>query len=1008
MSPSTLSPASLGWVRTANACARALVLSLAAALAACGGGGGDTAPSSPPNAGPGGASIQSADGHATLTVPSGALSGAIRVDLTPATSGFTADPQLVTGTAYRLDAPDTALAQPATLDIDVPASPAAAAAPKERALAVLAPAGFISCTFDGIAVLLPPGVAVPPRDPNHNGAGLVCKYQSPPGCPAGWTAMSKPFLDYIPEVFTPGNPATSQSVPDSGWGHALVCSPSATPQPQIARLSGAVTVLPTLFNPGTGRATVNLSALNPGVLGVLRDVTAPTVQLSTLITPVGADQARIRLTVNATDNVGVASVSLVKWVLAGSPVPNVGFTITKSDLARLSAPPYVWESAPLPLAEIYNHEFVATAVDAAGNLGVASATPTLGAPAIASFTATPAAVPFGGGTAVLSWSVTNAGQLLIDNGVGDVTGLASKTVSVTVPTTFKLTGVSAAGIATATTSVTVLPQPTPTITSFTATPASLPVGGGDVTLAWTTTNASTLALDNGIGAVAGTSRLVHVGANTTFVLSATNGSGTATASVGVVVATGTDRFVSATSATDTLPCTQAAPCRNIATAMNGAPAGANVYLADGIYDGSNQSATSFSMPPGVVLRGANPDAVTLQGLTLTLAGGGAFNDLRLESNTQVFASSAAAASVTFTGVRVRGNSASGSGGAGLHIGGSVTASMTAGTLPGGQCSMPTGPQLQVAIVNGSGQFTVQGCTFDGHSAANPVSVFNVGGGTLVLDATTITNLPLINGGGGGVINVGGSSPSNIASLTMSNGSTISNIIIGSSPAPALNLGNFANVVLDHANISNVSTVAIVAGGGGSTTGLNLTIRNGSTVSHSARAMVVDVSGGGGSVTISNASFTSNVDGMRIGGSAGSPIDISGLTYTGNAPAQTTQIDNQITAVGLKIRNSQFSSNGGVGLVIAIPTGATGNVDLGTTASPGGNTFASNVGTNLQVLSTGTQAVNAVGNTWSASVPAANGVPATDAAGHYLAGTVVTGPKVQSVNLNIPAGVTLAL
>ncbi len=82
------------------------------------------------------------------------------------------------------------------------------------------------------------------------------------------------------------------------------------------------------------------------------------------------------------------------------------------------------------------------------------------------------------------------------------------------------------------------PTPTskPTITNFTATPPSLPAGGGSVTLQWDVKDATFLALDGQMGAVTGTSKTVTVTNSKIFTLTATNSSGSATKSVGVSVA----------------------------------------------------------------------------------------------------------------------------------------------------------------------------------------------------------------------------------------------------------------------------------------------------------------------------------------------------------------------------------------------------------------------------------------------------------------------------------------
>jgi len=81
----------------------------------------------------------------------------------------------------------------------------------------------------------------------------------------------------------------------------------------------------------------------------------------------------------------------------------------------------------------------------------------------------------------------------------------------------------------------------PTINSFTATPSSLPAGGGSVTLAWNVTGAATLSIDQSVGAVTPAttgSKSVQVTASTTFTLSATDSSGTSTMTAAVTVAAG--------------------------------------------------------------------------------------------------------------------------------------------------------------------------------------------------------------------------------------------------------------------------------------------------------------------------------------------------------------------------------------------------------------------------------------------------------------------------------------
>jgi hypothetical protein len=77
----------------------------------------------------------------------------------------------------------------------------------------------------------------------------------------------------------------------------------------------------------------------------------------------------------------------------------------------------------------------------------------------------------------------------------------------------------------------------PTISSFTATPATIHTGESS-TLAWNVSNATTLSINQGVGTVTGAtgSRTVSPTATTTYTLTATNSDGTKTATCTVTIA----------------------------------------------------------------------------------------------------------------------------------------------------------------------------------------------------------------------------------------------------------------------------------------------------------------------------------------------------------------------------------------------------------------------------------------------------------------------------------------
>ncbi|MBL0211757.1 MAG: heparinase II/III family protein [Holophagaceae bacterium] len=180
--------------------------------------------------------------------------------------------------------------------------------------------------------------------------------------------------------------------------------------------------------------------------------------------------------------------------------------------------------------------YTLTASNAAGSVtatATVTVTPASQPPSISSFTAAPSTIT-AGQSSTLSWAVSGATSLSIDHGIGAVTG-TSKAVNPGSTTTYKLTATNAAGSVTATTTVTVNPAPQPpTISNFAATPPTITAGQSS-TLSWAVSGATSLSIDNGVGAVTGTSKVVSPGATTTYKLTATNAAGSSSATTTVTV-----------------------------------------------------------------------------------------------------------------------------------------------------------------------------------------------------------------------------------------------------------------------------------------------------------------------------------------------------------------------------------------------------------------------------------------------------------------------------------------
>ncbi len=159
-------------------------------------------------------------------------------------------------------------------------------------------------------------------------------------------------------------------------------------------------------------------------------------------------------------------------------------------------------------------------------------------PSCDSFTAAPTTLPVGGGNVTLAWQTTNATAVKLDGATVAVDG--SKVVNVTATKTFILTveGTNGSDSCTAKVTVDTTTTSTPSCDAFTASPTSLSVGGGNVTLTWNTTNADTVSIDNGVGEVADDgSMVVNVTATKTYVLTVSNVDGADTCSATVTVAT---------------------------------------------------------------------------------------------------------------------------------------------------------------------------------------------------------------------------------------------------------------------------------------------------------------------------------------------------------------------------------------------------------------------------------------------------------------------------------------
>jgi hypothetical protein len=168
-------------------------------------------------------------------------------------------------------------------------------------------------------------------------------------------------------------------------------------------------------------------------------------------------------------------------------------------------------------------------------------------PLVNSFVADPPTI-VPGGSSTLSWNVSGATNVIIDQGIGSVSLTGNRAVMPNVTSVYTLTATNAAGISvTATAQVivtgTTAPPPTPTpitgslplVNYFTANPTTI-YAGDSATLSWSVSNATSTNISPGVGSVSSvSSTLVSPEQSTSYTLSATNSAGTVNRSINVNV-----------------------------------------------------------------------------------------------------------------------------------------------------------------------------------------------------------------------------------------------------------------------------------------------------------------------------------------------------------------------------------------------------------------------------------------------------------------------------------------
>jgi hypothetical protein len=179
------------------------------------------------------------------------------------------------------------------------------------------------------------------------------------------------------------------------------------------------------------------------------------------------------------------------------------------------------------------------------------------APPTVTINAVPETIEFGG-SSTLTWTSTNANSCLIEPDIGSVGFSGSVAVSPTESTTYTITASGPGGTGTASVTVTVT-YPMPTV-SMSANPETILVGDS-ATLSWTSTDADSATIDQGMGEVpVKGSTEVSPTETTTYTITVTGPGGTATDSVTVTVMTYPAPTVSINADPETILVGESPPC----------------------------------------------------------------------------------------------------------------------------------------------------------------------------------------------------------------------------------------------------------------------------------------------------------------------------------------------------------------------------------------------------------------------------------------------------------------
>ncbi len=784
----------------------------------------------------------------------------------------------------------------------------------------------------------------------------------------------------------------------------------------------------------TANTTFTLTATRPDRLPktasasvtVQADTSAPSVSLSASPPSVVAPGSST-LSANASDATGVAKVEFYR----GAMLIATDFT-----------PPYQ-HTLNLTLADVGNAGYSAKAYDAAGNVGTSNlislsvlpdttpptvslvASPTsLQLPASSTLTATAAdafgitKVEFYRGSTLIATDFSAPFSHVVSFGAGDA-GNASFTAKAFDPQGNSTTS-SAVVVA-------VAPDTTPPTISLQASPATVVLPGGTtlnataadavgVTKVEFYRGASLIATDT----TAPFSHSITFGngdiGNISFTAKAFDAQNNATTSTAVLVAVSApvagDTYASPTGVdTGNTTCALASPCLAISKAASLAGAGKTVWLADGVYIGTQSDHTAV-IPAGLTVRAATVGGATLK-LPLQLQGSATVVGLVMDSSGNfAYQNSiiASAGTVVLDAIRFAGLIGTNPP---LNLSGTALVTLTPGTVADYSSGLTflNGSYSTFAELKDSAQLTINGGQLGG-TALGSADYYGYKAAFVLSGNTRLAlNNVAVQVGGHGIYMASGTPQVSMNNASLTGLSTVffSTGIVAHTGAPVITL---VNSTISGFKKDTISAGIIIGAGEGNgwpavTASITLT---GAVLSGNARGLAVINNTGPTQVTLlgSGAQISNNLIGGLVC-EATCNIDLNGGQISGNGNANNIPALSQSGFFGgmhlgrtdraytLKLRNVSVINNYNLNNVpgaaprntpdnsgLTLAGNASSSFDLGTAASPGGNTFTGNNSGNqtsgIHVKAAAGVVVQAVGNTFIANTQG------TNAQGKYVLGT----------------------